>query len=79
MTPMNKPELPPESVHWMSFNESEALAIIMQAQNYINGELIRKNGEREWWKGTNDQLVSNEIRSINVKQQQQKKQNVVSV
>lgn len=46
MTPMNKPELPPESVHWTSFNESEALAIIMQAQNYINGELIRKNGEQ---------------------------------
>lgn len=41
MTPMKKPELPPESVHWTSFNESEALAIIMQAQNYINGELIR--------------------------------------
>ena len=46
MTPMNKPELPPESVHWTSFNESDALAIIMQAQNYINGELIRKGGGR---------------------------------
>ena len=34
---------PPESVHWTSFNESETLSIIMQAQNYINGELIRKS------------------------------------
>lgn len=79
MTPMNKPELPPESVHWTSFNESDALAIIMQAQNYINGELIRKGGGTMCWEGTTDQLVSNEIRSINVKQQQQKKPNVVSV
>lgn len=41
MTPMKKPELPPESVHWTAFNESEALAVIMRAQNYINEELIR--------------------------------------
>lgn len=42
MTPMKKPELPPEAVHWTVFNESEALAIIMRAQNYINDELIRE-------------------------------------
>jgi hypothetical protein len=42
MTPMNKPELPPEAVHWTVFNESEALAVIMRAQNYINDELLRK-------------------------------------
>lgn len=42
MTPMNKPELPPEAVHWTVFNESEALAVIMRAQNYINDELLRE-------------------------------------
>ena len=41
MTPMITPPLPPESVHWVSFNENEVLAIIMKAQNYINDELIR--------------------------------------
>ena len=41
MTPMNEPELPPEAVHWTVFNESEALAVIMRAQNYINDELLR--------------------------------------
>ena len=38
---MITPPLPPESVHWISFNENEVLAIIMKAQNYINDELIR--------------------------------------
>ena len=41
-THLNKPELPPEAVHWTVFNESEALAVIMRAQNYINDELLRK-------------------------------------
>ena len=41
MTPMITPPLPPESVHWISFNENDVLAVIMKAQNYINDELIR--------------------------------------
>ena len=44
MTPMNKPELPPESMYWTAFNESDALSIIMRAQNYITEELIRRSG-----------------------------------
>ena len=43
MTPMNKPELPPESMYWKAFNESDALSIIMRAQNYITEELIRRS------------------------------------
>lgn len=39
---MRTPELPPESMYWTAFNETDALAIIMQAQNYINSELLRK-------------------------------------
>lgn len=41
MTPMTTPSLPSESMYWTAFNESDALAIIMRAQNYINEELIR--------------------------------------
>ena len=42
MTPMPKPELPPEAMYWTAFNESDALSIIMRAQNYITEELIRR-------------------------------------
>lgn len=41
MTPMTTPSLPSESMYWTAFNESDSLAIIMRAQNYINEELIR--------------------------------------
>ena len=37
---MNIPPLPSESIYWTAFNESEALAMIMRAQNFINEELI---------------------------------------
>lgn len=86
---MNKPELPPEAVHWTVFNESEALAVIMRAQNYINDELLREWKDREWNKGTSDLLVTQELRSVNLafqqqlqqqqQQQQQKSRNIVSV
>lgn len=86
MTPMNKPELPPEAVHWTVFNESEALAVIMRAQNYINDELLRKWKGWEWSEGTSDLLVTQELRSVNLtlqqqqqQQQQKKNQNIVSV
>ena len=46
MTPMPKPELPPEAMYWTAFNESDALSIIMRAQNYITEELIRRGRGR---------------------------------
>lgn len=42
MTPLKIPPLPSESIYWVAFNESECLSIIMRAQNYITGELIRE-------------------------------------
>jgi hypothetical protein len=41
MAPMKIPPLPKESIYWYAFNESDALSIIMQAQNYITEELKR--------------------------------------
>ena len=46
MTPMPKPELPPEAMYWTAFIESDALSIIMRAQNYITEELIRRGRGR---------------------------------
>ena len=90
MTPMNKPELPPEAAYWTAFCESDALAVIMRAQNYINEELISRLIIGVLSIGTNDSLVVQEIRSMNLtmlqqqqqkqqQQQQQKAQGVASV
>ena len=57
MTPMPKPELPPEAMYWTAFNESDALSIIMRAQNYITEELIRR-GRGERMRGRNTRCAA---------------------
>ena len=72
MTPMRTPELPPESMYWTAFNETDSLAIIMQAQNYINSELIRKPiSLTNDTVGTREALLLNELHSMPVNKKRQ--------
>lgn len=62
MTPMPTPPLPQESMYWMAFNESEQLAIIMRAQNFINQELIRMFNQITSCVDLRESFVGNELK-----------------
>lgn len=62
MTPMPTPPLPPESMYWTAFNESEQLAIIMRAQNYINQELIRRKIDKALPLGLRESFMGHELK-----------------
>lgn len=67
---MPTPPLPPEAMYWTAFNESESLAIIMRAQNYINQELIRTHSKLWFYVGLRESFVDNEIFAVQVSNKQ---------